>query len=143
MRSLHGTVGTLRLGAQQIGFDLLMVKLFGFSAFLYFLASTFMAGSLHPMAGHFIAEHYTIDGGKTETYSYYGWLNNLAYNVGYHNEHHDFPNIPWTKLPELRKIAPEFYEDLPKCESWVGIMVKYILDDNIGPHCRVKRTPKE
>ena len=78
MRSLHGTVGTLRLGAQQIGFDLLMVKLFGFSAFLYFLASTFMAGSLHPMAGHFIAEHYTIDGGKTETYSYYGWLNNLA-----------------------------------------------------------------
>ena len=81
MRSLHGTVGTLRLGAQQIGFDLLMVKLFGFSAFLYFLASTFMAGSLHPMAGHFIAEHYVFEG-TAETYSYYGPLNMLACGGG-------------------------------------------------------------
>ena len=100
----------------------------------YFLASSFLAGSLHPYAGHFIAEHYSLNENNTpraklndkkgETYhrnfflktpilimdSYYGLLNYFTWNVGYHNEHHDFPYIAWTQLPELRKIAHEFYD---------------------------------
>ena len=61
--------------------------------------------SLHPMSGHFIAEHFEFIEGQ-ETYSYYGILNYLTWNVGYHNEHHDFPNIPG-RLPEVKKIGKE------------------------------------
>lgn len=123
----------------QLSFDGTMVYLFGPKIMLYFLLSTFFAGSIHPTAGHFLSEHYVFEG-KTETYSYYGPLNRLAYNVGYHNEHHDFPNIPWSNLPQVREIAPEFYNHLPQCESWPMAIVRYIFDNRISPFSRVKRT---
>ena len=124
--------------AVQIAFDGLMMYLFGPKVMLYFLLSTFFAGSIHPTAGHFLAEHYVMEG-STETYSYYGPLNMLTYNVGYHNEHHDFPNIPWTNLPKVKEIAPEFYDNLPQCKSWPGVIFRYIFDDSISPFSRVKR----
>ena len=83
-----------------------MMYMFGIKVMLYFLLSTFFAGSIHPTAGHFIAEHYVMEG-TAETYSYYGALNWLAYNVGYHNEHHDFPNIPWSNLPKVIPLSPD------------------------------------
>jgi sphingolipid delta-4 desaturase len=62
----------------------------------------------------------------------------LAFNVGYHNEHHDFPNIPWTLLPELRKIAPEYY-DMPECKSWTWAIIDFIRTPGFGPYSRIKR----
>merc|ERR1719253_725643 len=61
----------------------------GARALLYLFLSTALAGSLHPCAGHFLAEHYVLPEAPAETYSYYGWLNIFSYNVGYHNEHHN------------------------------------------------------
>jgi len=121
-----------------LGFDVVILTCFGRSALLYLLLSTFFAGSIHPTAGHFIAEHYVFEG-TCETYSYYGPLNALAYNVGYHNEHHDFPSVPWSRLPLVTQIAPEFYSDLPQCYSWPGTVLRYIFDDAISPFSRVKK----
>jgi len=125
---------------------------------MYLIASSFFAGSLHPCAGHFIAEHYLWDGLAQETYSYYGPLNMLAYNVsliffttrradphakvGYHNEHHDFPSIPWTRLPVLRALAPEFYDTIPSHPSWPMIIVNFIRDQDVGMFARAKRLDK-
>ena len=142
--------------AAQLGFDCLIVKYLGGKALGYFILSSFLAGSLHPCAGHFIAEHYVFDQKNrslyastapssklapppAETYSYYGILNLFTYNVGLHNEHHDFPAIPWTRLWKLNQIANEFYCDLPCHRSWVGVIYQFVLDKEVGLWCRVKR----
>ncbi|KXS12861.1 hypothetical protein M427DRAFT_59173 [Gonapodya prolifera JEL478] len=117
-----------------------IVRTWGWASILYLLLSVFLGASLHPMAGHFVAEHFVTDQeGLAETYSYYGPLNAFAFNVGYHVEHHDFPSIPWSQLPKLRKIAPEFYEPLPKVSSWPGFMLRFFLDRSVGLRSRVKR----
>ena len=142
----------------QLIFDVLLVQAFGYRPLLYLVLSSFFAGSLHPCAAHFIAEHYLWDGLEQETYSYYGPLNWLAYNVrpllqfhrknkkqpqvGYHNEHHDFPSISWTRLPALRHLAPEFYDTIPSHPSWPMVTINFIRDKEVGLFARAKRLDK-
>ncbi|KAL1410088.1 sphingolipid delta-4 desaturase [Vanrija albida] len=133
--------------AAVLGFDALLVHFFGWRPLIYLLLSSFFAGSLHPCAAHFIAEHYLmndVEPGSVhslaqETTSYYGWLNILCYNVGYHNEHHDFPSVPWTRLPALRALAPEYYDTLPAHKSWPYVTWKFITDPSVGMWSRAKR----
>lgn len=147
----------------QLAINILVIKFWGWYSYFYFLMSSFLAGSWHPCAGHFIAEHYVLNDNNVEksnisnvpkvtiskellpaeTYSYYGPLNWLTWNVGYHNEHHDFPYIAWTKLPELRKLASEFYDPLPQVHSWSGVIIWFIFNDVNNLWNRVKRTGKE
>ena len=75
-----------------------------FSFMLYYWLSFYFGYSLHPAAAHFIQEHFTwVDG--QETYSYYGILNNVFLNIGYHNEHHDFHQVRGLCI-SLPKIDP-------------------------------------
>lgn len=105
----------------------------------YMVASSLLGMGFHPVAGHFIAEHYVFPGDEVETYSYYGPLNLLCWNVGYHNEHHDFPKVPGWRLPQITKIAPEYYENLPQHKSWTWVLFKFVTDPDIGPFNRVRR----
>ncbi|KAI9829772.1 MAG: D-serine ammonia-lyase dsd1 [Sarea resinae] len=135
----------------QVLFDYILVRFAGWNALAYLIMSSFLAGSLHPCAGHFIAEHYVFEKlpdsardpqtltSVPETYSYYGPLNFFTYNVGLHNEHHDFPAVPWTKLPVLNRMAKEFYDDLPQHASWTYVLWQFIWDKDVGMYCRVKR----
>lgn len=124
----------------QIAVDVAIVYFMSYKSLAYLISGTFLATGLHPMAGHFISEHYMFEKGY-ETYSYYGPLNYLTFNVGYHNEHHDFPSIPGSRLPLVRKIAPEYYDNLPCHTSWVKVIWDFITDPAIGPYARVKRQP--
>ena len=124
--------------AVQVTFDALLVYFCGFKALYYLMMGILLAMGLHPMGAHFIAEHYMFDRGY-ETYSYYGPWNYLTWNVGYHMEHHDFPYIPGSKLPEVKRIASEFYDSLPQHDSWLGVLWKFLFDPSYGLYCRVKR----
>ena len=116
-----------------------MYKLFSIKAVVYLLLCTYCGLSIHPVSAHVIAEHYEFFKSQ-DTYSYYGWMNYLNFNVGYHIEHHDFPNIPWYKLPEIKRIAPEYYDNLPSVDSYFKIVFKYIFDGDIGPWSRIVMT---
>ena len=130
----------------QMIFNFILMFMYGPYPIFYFLVCVLLSGGLHPCAGHFLTEHYIYNVHEKdekvvphETYSYYGPLNHLTWNVGYHNEHHDFPNIPWSRLPVLKKIAPEYYDNLPYHTSWTKAIWNYIFDKKMGPHKRVKR----
>lgn len=128
---------TKLVAIMQISFDLGVLYVLGWKSFFYLLGGTLFGTGLHPMSGHFVAEHFEFVTGQ-ETYSYYGPLNWLTYNVGYHNEHHDFPRIPGSRLPMLKKIAPEFYT-MPSYDSWTRVIFDFIVGRNMNLFGRVKR----
>jgi len=168
----------------QCAFDLFIYWIGGFKMLVYLVIGSLMSMGLHPLAGHFITEHFlwprfeakhesassnssaathsagdnksdsgveddslqkieelrklqTAEG--NETYSYYGPLNYIAWNVGYHVAHHDFPAVPASRLPEVHRIAPEWYDRVPSHPSWAWSLVEFITDPGLGPFCRKKR----
>lgn len=122
----------------QLAFDVAVFHFWGVKALAYLPIGSLAVMGLHPIAGHYISEHYVFRPGQ-ETYSYYGPLNLIAFNVGYHNEHHDFPYVPGSRLPELRRIAPEFYDSLHHHASWTLTLWHYVTRPELGGFSRIKR----
>ncbi|MEN9685070.1 MAG: hypothetical protein RLZZ28_856 [Bacteroidota bacterium] len=114
--------------------------LFGAKALVFLVLSFFFSVGLHPLGARWVQEHYLTHGSEQETYSYYGPLNTVAFNVGYHNEHHDFPSVPWNKLPEIRHAAPSFYNSLSYHRSWTGLLLRFLFDKEISLFSRIMRT---
>ncbi len=112
---------------------------FGIKATLFLVCSFFFSVGLHPLGARWIQEHY-LTKGEQETYSYYGPLNRISFNVGYHNEHHDFPSIPWNKLPQVRKDAPSYYDTLSYHTSWTKLFFRFLFDKEISLFSRIVRS---
>lgn len=123
-------------------FDAWMLATHGRWGLGYFVFGSLLGMAFHPCAGHFIAEHFEFMQ-DWETYSYYGSCNFFNLMVGYHNEHHDFPKVPWTRLHRVHAIAKEYYQHLPCHESYLKMYWHFLTDPTIGPWSRVKRTMKK
>ena len=119
-------------------FDVLVFVWLGPQAFLYLFFSMWFSLGLHPVGARWIQEHYVF-APPQETYSYYGIMNVPAFNIGYHNEHHDFPSIAWNRIQRVRAIAPEWYNTLTYHTSWTKLLLRFILDRNISLYSRVDR----
>ncbi len=123
----------------QLGFNVAVWTTLGPRAFAYLGLSLLFSVGLHPVGARWIQEHFLTHGDQ-ETSSYYGPLNTVSLNVGYHNEHHDLPSVPWHRLPRLKRAAPEFYEPLRAHRSWTSLLVRFISDRDLSLYSRVVRS---
>jgi sphingolipid delta-4 desaturase len=124
------------------GVDALVIIFFSWTSFLYLVFSFFFSIGFHPLGARWIQEHFLVSPPQ-ETYSYYGPLNLVALNVGYHNEHHDFPSVPWNNLPKLKAAAPEFYDNLVYHKSWTMLWLKFLFDSNLSLYSRMLRNNRD
>lgn len=127
--------------AAVVAFDALVWSCLGGAALLYLFASFWFSVSLHPLGARWIQEHYAAAPGQG-TFDYYGPLNTLALNIGYHNEHHDFHEIPWTRLPAVRRLAPEFYDGLHAHASWTKLLLEFIFSPRYSLMSRTEYMPR-
>ncbi len=118
--------------------DLAILYAFGGKALAYLAFSTLFALGLHPLGGRWVQEHYVTQN-EQETYSYYGILNRLCFNMGFHNEHHDFPNVPWNNLPKLTRLAPEEYRTLKSYRSWTAVLLNFLFNPAMSGYSRIVR----
>ncbi len=136
LRFLDGwTLANIVLG---FSFDAWLFAHAGPAALGYLLASLVFSVGPHPLGARWIQEHFIFAEGQ-ETYSYYGPLNLVAFNVGYHVEHHDLPGVPWTRLPQLRAGAPEMYDHLFSHRSWTRVWLRFLFDRNLTLYSRYTR----
>jgi len=124
--------------AAVLAVDVMIALVLPTSSLVYLAGSIAFVFALHPLAGRFIQEHHRPVGAVPvtagnpipaahETGSYVGAANMIALNFGLHIEHHDFPAIPWNRLPDLRRIAPEAYAHTVARRSWTVTWLEFLF----------------
>jgi len=119
------------------GFAIGAMFLLGPSGFLYLALSAYLSVGLHPTGAHVVQEHVNYAGQSYVNASYYGWINAISLNHGYHLEHHDLANVPGLRLPRLRKLAPEFYSGRFIHGSRLMSLWHFIFDSRLRIDSRV------
>lgn len=104
-----------------------VVAVSGWKALAYLLLASASSVGLHPLGARWIQEHYPTQPFQA-TYSYYGVANRVAFNIGYHVEHHDFPSVPWVDLPRLKVLAAEHYDGLFSYGSYSELLWDFIFE---------------
>ncbi len=116
-----------------------VVYFFGWKGIVFQLASFFFSVGLHPLGARWVQEHFLTHGDQ-ETKSYYGPLNVVNLNVGFHNEHHDFPSVPWNHLPKLKEMAHEHYDNLGSHKSYTALLFQFLFDSKLSIFSRMARS---
>lgn len=111
----------------------------GWKGVIFQLSSFFFSVGLHPLGARWIQEHYLTNGNQ-ETKSYYGPLNIINMNVGFHNEHHDFQSVPWNNLPKIKKIASEYYDNLAYHTSYTKLLFQFLFNPELTVFSRMARS---
>jgi sphingolipid 4-desaturase/C4-monooxygenase len=103
----------------------------GWKPLLYLLLSQlFFTGFLHPYCLGWVLgiSHFHGRRNYQPTASHYGRLINwTTFNAGLHVEHHDIMGIPWFRLPALRRIASEFYDNLEPIRSYTWLGLRFVF----------------
>lgn len=50
--------------------------------------------------------------------------------------------ISLVSLLQVKKIAAEYYDNLPQYNSWIKVLYDFVMDDTISPYSRMKRQLK-
>jgi len=110
----------------------------GWPSVVYLLLSTYFATGPHPAGAHILQEHIAFDG-RSGMASYYGPINLVSVNLGYHLEHHDMPAISGWRLPALRRSVPEFYSSHYRHRSRLLGLLQFVFDRRIALDSRFIR----
>lgn len=111
----------------NLSFTAALAAIAGWKPIAFLAFASISSIGLHPLGARWIQEHYPTQPFQA-TYSYYGIANYFAFAIGYHVEHHDFPSVPWNKLPTIKALAPEYYDTLFAYTSYVELLKDFIFE---------------
>ncbi|HTL10945.1 MAG TPA: fatty acid desaturase [Bdellovibrionota bacterium] len=133
---IRADIGPAFKGARTLGLGSLVVAEAGLLAAVVVAAfaihATWVVEFFLPTLylGHILAyaenylEHDRADPAKRMANSvscYSSWYNRIWFNNGYHQEHHAYPRINWTRIPEARgRMLPESQRRVVKHAHWFG-----------------------
>jgi sphingolipid 4-desaturase/C4-monooxygenase len=115
--------------AVSIAVNVFLFWAFGFLGWLYhnWALSIFLGKGAVTNLGQSLSEH-EGDDEVNPTYSDYRLQNLILFNTGYHNEHHTFANVPWTRLPKLRALAPDVF-NRENSRNYVKLWFDHVRED--------------